>query len=204
MINVEKKSNVLVIVLVVLVLALGGFVVYDKLLKKSDCTKEKDNKIVNLFQNMATNRKTMAEYDNGIEIIVDKDGNAYYASSEVKKAVGTKGEYKIDGYNGGVDPETNNVSDTLEGYKLSITNVVAFYYHPVGNGGWKEYVFIKEDGTIAKLTYDSFEENDKEIVQIEKFEENVSGYKNIIGIISNDSFDGHSYKLFDINGNIYE
>jgi len=216
----RKVTNILLIITLVVVLCLCCFTVYDKILKKEEssvcengvlqcncpiCEDNQNETIVNnsnivktYYDNMAKNRKTMVEYDYNIIVVVDKNGNAYYGINKygngtVKNGVGTKGNYTIDGYYEA--PEDG----VLNGYKLPISDVVNFYYGARGNGGNREYIFIKADGTIAKLEYYGGSNG----VEIISFEETVSGYNNIIGIIPANGFGAHGYKLFDIYGNIY-
>lgn len=219
--NIQNKSNlssVLLGVFLVLSLLFGGFIVYDKLLKKSDeqecpkteCQCEKcENKITecncptcsssntSFYQNMVKNRKAMTENRlDGIYIVVDKNGNVYYSASKVTNAAGTKGTYKLNGYE--ADPSGDN---SFTGYKLPVSNVIALYLFPRGQASTKDYIFIKSDGTVARLSYS---QGDNGSINIEKFEATVSGYKNIVGVVPTGDFDGNGYKLFDINGNVYE
>lgn len=228
----EKKSDlkgVLLGVFLVISLLLGGFIVYDKLLKKEgqlkckeECQCEKceaceknttgcncpscDSTSTVFYQNMVKNRKTTNDFGKGIEIVLDKNGNVYYRASKLKNPVGTKGSYKIDGYAAGID-SNGNLSNVLDGYKLNVSNVVAIYNVQFGQAGYRNYILIKADGTIAKLTYSGFsnyDNGDVPTINIEGFKETVSGYKNIVGAVQSNSFDGTSYKLIDINGNIYD
>ena len=198
-----KNNNLLVILLLLLLIAACGFIVYDKVLKKEDAcpsvapTEEKTD----FYKSMVANRTTTEEYTNGIEIVLGKDGNVYYAKNgSIKNAVGTKGKYTVEGYFAGIGAKENE----FEGYKLPISNVILMYYSEVGNGGEEAYVFIKDDGTIGKLTYDAYEENEKQFLEIKEFKETVSGYKNIVGMIKVQDNDAQSYKLYDINGKVYE
>ena len=204
--EVGKKNNALIIVLLLLLIASCGFIVYDKFLKEDSgtCvnTPVQDNK-TSFYQNMIKNRKTMNAYGHGVEIVIDKDGNAYYSAKKVKNAVGTKGEYEIEGYDDRIDPKTNTMTNKLSGYKLPITNVIATYYSEYGNGGGNSYIFIKGDGTIARLNY-FIEDIDNSEIEIIEFEETVAGYKDIVGILPNNSNTAADYNLYDINGNIFD
>ena len=200
-----KKNNLMVILLLLLLIAACGFIVYDKILKKEDACPSTAPATpatsTDFYKNMVANRTTAEEYTNGIEIVLGKDGNVYYAKNgSVKSAVGTKGKYTVEGYFAGIGAKENE----FEGYKLPISNVILMYHSEVGQSGEEAYVFIKDDGTIGKLTYDAYEENEKQFLEIKEFKETVSGYKNIVGMIKVQDNDGQSYKLYDINGKVYE
>lgn len=225
--NKTNGKNIIITLLSVLLVVSILYIGYDKLLKKDTNTtsnttsttdvnsntsnnqteetkqpeKMKDAATI-FYENMVKNRKVVVDYDHNIEIVLDKDGNVYYSANSVEKAVGAKGQYAIDGYAAGID-ENGKMSNVLNGYKLDVSNVVAVYYGASGNGGWMDYVLIKADGTIAKLTYSTYTKNNSTVVSIEKFEATVSGYKNIVSVETSNSWDAHGYNLIDINGNVY-
>lgn len=203
-------KNTIIAVLSILVIGLGGFLLYDKVLSSKDKSKiitetstekdsnNKDDYVKTFYQNLKNNRTVSVDYDHNINVVMDKEGNIYY-SGDIVKSLGEKKEYSIDGYQAGID-NNGKMSNVLSGYKLNVSDVVMFFYGASGNGGWRDYIFVKSDGTIAKLTYSiSYDKK----VTIEKFEENVSGYTNIVGIQTANSWDAHGYKLIDINGKVY-
>lgn len=227
----NKKSNIAIIVLIILLVISIGYIGYDKLLKndvntttsnisntnattnnsntsssQTEETKQSENTkdaATIFYENMVKNRDVVVDYDHGINIVMDKDGNVYYSANNIEKSAGTKGQYAIDGYMAGID-ENGKMSNVLNGYKLDVSNVVAIYYCASGNGGWMDYILIKSNGTIARLTYSTYTKNNSPVVNIEKFEETVSGYTNIVSVETSNSWDAHSYNLIDINGNIYQ
>lgn len=219
--NKTNGKNIIIAVLSVLLVVSILYIGYDKLLKKDtnttsnttsttdvkpEETKQPENTkdaATIFYENMVKNRKVVVDYDHGINIVLDKDGNVYYSANSVEKAVGAKGQYAIDGYMAGLD-ENGEMSNVLKGYKLDVSNVVAVYYCASGNGGWMDYVLIKADGTIAKLTYSTYTKNNSTAVSIENFETTVSGYKNIVSVETANSWGAHGYNLIDINGNIYQ
>lgn len=225
--NKSNTKNVIISILSVLLVLLIVYIGYDKLLKKDAGTISNTSSTTNnsntssnqidetkqpepakdaatiFYENMVKNRKVTVDYDHGINIVMDKDGNVYYSAKSIEKSVGTKDEYTIDGYMAGID-ENGKMSNVLKGYKLNVSNVVAIYYCASGNGGWMDYVLIKADGTIARLTYSIYTNNNSQVIRIEKFEETVSGYKNIVSVETSNSWDAHGYYLIDINGNIFQ
>lgn len=200
-------KNIIIIILLILLIGLGLYVGYNNLLNNEcDCdTSELDKTCEDaakvFYANMVKNREVIYQYDEGISILLDKDGNVYYSASTLNNPVGTKGEYIIDGYAAG--PSDDGLNNEFEGYKLDVSNVVAIYSSAVGNGGFFDYILIKADGTIARLTYYPHKNSDYEtVVTIESFEETVPGFKNIVSIEKANDFDAHGYKLIDIDGNI--
>lgn len=215
----NNKSNIAIVVLIILLVISIGYIGYDKLLNKnvntttsattnnsntSNSQTENTNDAATIFfENMVNNRDVVVDYDHGINIIMDREGNVYYSANNIEKSVGIKGQYAIDGYVAGID-ENGEMSNVLNGYKLDVSNVVAIYYCASGNGGWMNYILIKADGTIARLIYSTYTKNNSPVVNIEKFEETVSEYTNIVSVETSNSWDAHGYKLIDINGNIYQ
>ena len=216
----EKKSNgknIVIALLSILLIVSLVFIGYDKLLKKDNNTSpnnqtEETKQLENtkdaatiFYENMVKNRKVTVDYDNGIEIVLDKDGNVYYSTNKkVEGKVEQKSSYTIDDYIAGID-ENGKMSNILNGYKLNISGVVSMYHVWIGNGGYQGYIFIKDNGTIGKLTYDAYLDfNKNEILKIVDFEETVTGYKNIISVETSNSWDAHGYNLIDIDGNIYQ
>ena len=222
--NKTNGKNIIIAVLSVLLVASLVFIGYDKLLKKDNNTTSNTTSTTDVnsntssnqteetkqpentkdaatifYENMVKNREVVVDYDHGINIVLDKDGNVYYSANSVEKAVGAKGQYAIDGYFTGVD----QMSNVFNGYKLDVSNVVAIYYGASGNGGWKSYILIKADGTIAELTYSTYTKNNSTVVTIEKFEATVTRYKNIVSVETAGNWEGPGFNLIDINGNKY-
>ena len=158
-----------------------------------------DNYIQKFYLNLKNNRTVLNDYDHNINIILDKEGNVYYSGAS-GKTVGEKGSYTIEGYEAGIDAN-GKMSNILEGYKLNIFDVVMFFHGITGNGGWQDYIFVKSDGSVAKLTYDV--DYKTKMASIVNFEDNISKYKNIVGIQIANTWDAHDYKLIDIYGNKY-
>lgn len=214
--NKGTSKNIIIVILLVLLIGLFLYVGYDKLLNNKGSEKEesKDTTIENktntdedikaFYENMVKNRKVTWQHsdNNKIEFLLDKDGNVYYSEDNVKNAVGEKGKYKIEGFEGAFNDGTN-VVDEFDGYKLSITNVIAMYQYYVGNDRSVECIFIKADGTIARLTYYLSFQNNERTAYIQKYEESVPNYKNIVSVEQKDEFGTGGYCLIDINGNIY-
>ena len=207
----NRTSKLLLTIFVIISVALGGFIIYDKVLKKEEIVQcneknisKNDDYIKDFYSNMKKNRKLDVKYGL-LEVILDKSGNVYYRVSEEitnKTVLGVqdaKQKYEIEGYSTLVDSPSGWVSaNYIEGYKLGISNVVSLYseYDFAGND---VYIFIKENGTIGLLK--CHEKNGE--VEILEFSETVDKYKNIIGVNSSVSTNNGGYQLYDIYGNSY-
>ena len=151
---------------------------------------------------MVKNRKPMEDSLHGIHIIMDENGNVYYTkinnSYKLSNPIGShitkemKGFYFVD--------STGKLTDTFDGYKLDIINVIAIYHVETGNGGLNKYILLKSDGTIGCLEYFYMT---RDIVIMHDFKEQVPGYNNIVGVIQLSNMEASDYKLIDINGNLY-
>lgn len=144
--------TILAIILCLLLLVLGGYIFYDKVLKENVST-------YNYKLSKRTNLQAVrGEY---IEVLVDSEGNAYLYtlgnvdsdnSSQIDlnikklesqfKVYSPKGYTYFDG------------SNELKAYKLNIKNILTSYYIHQGNGGFSYFVFLKENGELSYLSYD--------------------------------------------------
>ena len=179
---------------------------------KTDCPKQEEsncncenNSTSDFYKNMEKNRQMIQDVSNNIIIVMDESGNVYWGVNEYRgdtteKTIGTRGEYEIKGYSG-TSPD-GGLTTTLYGYKLDVSNVVSIHHVSWGNGGYMSYILIKNDGTIARLSYMAYEKDNKIKINDIKFEETVDGYNNIIGVINRNGFSGSGYYLYDIYGNI--
>ena len=80
----EKSNGLLIIVLALIILCLGGYIVYDKVLNNTSNTSSQNEESNNANNNVSsysynlTKRTTIQEVGNGyIRVLVDTDGNAY-------------------------------------------------------------------------------------------------------------------------------
>lgn len=169
----NQKNNgglvALVIILFLLVLGLGGYIVYDKLLSNNSKSNTESNNTTNntaSYSYALTKRTTDQAVRQGyIEILVDTDGNAYLYTignldyendaqikTNIKKLEGQFEMYSPKGYN-------SYGSTELKAYKLNMTNVLTTYYVHMGNGGFSYFVFVKENGKLSYLSYDKLINN---------------------------------------------
>lgn len=204
----KKNNNILLIVLVILVFGLGGFIVYDKILKDDksnnndnyECKDKEDNQNVletnNSFELFKNNliKERNEKYDSTNNrylrnlTILDKNNDTYYFS------LSKDGVLELTAYEESKLIKTKTISD----------KVLLFYITDVANAGFHNVYFIKEDGTVSSWCIDSFVKFDQE-----KIENNIGNFKNIISIIpgSIEETDtiapGEAPAFVDINGNIF-
>lgn len=213
---------VLVIILSLLVVGLGGFIVYDKVLSNNEVENNDNNETNNIADNTQTNQnedaKTNKEENknyqhnltkrtdlqavrNGyVEIIVDTEGNAYltlignldYEDNKDLKNNLLKLEKSFKKYS-----PKNYISyggvKTLNAYKLNVEKVLTTYFVNMGNGGSSYFVFVKENGTLSYLSNDSIIYNGEISLK------NISNLNNIVSIVEN-TYTLTPYAI-DLNGN---
>ena len=207
------KSVIKVIGLIFLavIVGFGTYKITDKLDPKvSPCNCDCNNNNVtdstsDFYANMKKNRKMIQDNSNYITIVMDELGNVYWGVDEyrgdtVSIPVGVKGQYEIKDYEGH-SPE-GMLTNILYGYKLDVKDAISIHNVSYGNGGYRAYIIIKSDGTIARLSYLADNYDNKVKVDDIKFEGTVSGYTNIAGVINHSNYSASGYDLYDINGNI--
>ncbi len=177
-----KKGNnsltLLVIILLIIVLGLTFYIVYDKMLN--------NGRIQSYGYDLSKRTTVQAVRQDNIEVLVDTDGNAYlYMINDVDnesnlqiktnlkniekqfKTYSPKGYRYIDG------------NEELKAYKLDISNVLTVYYVHKGNGGFSYFVFIKENGKLSYLSYD-------ELIYDGEIEiKNIENIENVVSIVEN-------------------
>ena len=84
--------------------------------------------------------------------------------------------------------------NSLPAYKLNMSRVLGAYFVNVGNGGNLFFVFIKENGKVAYLSYNSMIYEGKIVIK------DINELSNIVSIVYNDMV---PYAV-DINGNEVE
>ena len=190
----EKKSTGKTVVIVILLLALlglGGYVVYDKFInvKESEESDVKEEAKVeetgfDLSKNRVIQNTTFQYGQVGGNVVVSKDGSVYVNFYDKEEGTDTKTkaslanmlkqyqDYMIEDYFSFATEEGD--SQAFKGIKLPVDNVIAAYEGYSGNGGlegWYLYL-VKTDGTISGFSMgDTFEVNNGQI----KFENNKMG-----------------------------
>ena len=209
--NSNNSKNIIIGVLVVLVIALEAYIGYDKFLSKDkENTNITDSSTNDVNSDNDTNSNVI---DNNYEIFKNnfiKNRQEYYDSS-----VKNKHYFERDSRTNILLDKDGNLYYSKDNEKVTIaTNVLNYEFLYTGNGGQKFLYFIKEDGTVSCargiiyiLAIDTLTFN-KDNMDIQN---NVGGYKNIIGFIEGIvSYCGDvicddvaSPIFVDINGNMY-
>ena len=215
--NKNKKYIVLVAILMILVLGLGGFIVYDKVLKEDKTTNNENSN----SENSNNENTNVSETSNPFELFRNnliqernekfdesKDRSLSYSLNE-KTAMGNY-FYELSLNKDGDLIVNFSQSDLIDRYGNSVVlahNVLLFNSVNVGNGGMKVLYFVKEDGTVSSINL----EQQLEVKGDFNVTDNVGNFKDIINIIPS-SFDLNNAEIsdstvqpffIDINGKIF-
>jgi len=213
--NKSKGLIVLVIILSILVVGFGGYIFYDKVLKKTNNETQEfqngnqKNEENNSQDNNSTNynytlskRTTIQEIGKGyFNILIDTQGNAYlstggnldYEKDEILKTNVKNIEKKFKTYSPKDYISYGGDSTEITAYKLNMTNVLTSFYVYVGNGGSSYFVFIKENGKLSYLSYDKLIHNGEIYLQ------DINNLDNIISVVEN--YYSMTPYAIDVNGN---
>lgn len=179
------KKNVLIIFLLVCVLVLGGYIIYNNSVStKIDVDDQYSNYLKKLNIDL---KKTFDEKDS--EISVHRDSMIWdkgYTFTINKN------------FDLLMTIEEDKLKDKYTGYKLD-SNVLSMYILSTGNGGFNTLYYITNDGIVKSLCIECIE-NSKPKIKEEKF-------KNIVNITQG-NFDasttgGYGPIFIDIKGNNY-
>lgn len=214
-----KKKNLvlitLVIILCLIVVALSGFIAYDKILN----TKNNESQVIennqkedNTDENNIEEEKTKEENDtneNLYEIfsnnLKNSISNKYDSNNTNYKYI--KSDCVKNGYLIELSPTgelfVNYSSDSMpKNYKIS-DNVLSFYVINTGQDVCNTLYYINEDGTVSSAQTEYIITNDENI----DIKNNIGNFKNIVSIVEGIFGDGytcsHGPIFIDINGNIY-
>jgi len=202
----ESKAKVfifLTIVLAIAVLALSVEVIY---LLKNPTNAQTTTEIVPQYNyNLSKRKEHQAVRNEYIEIFVDTEGNAYIYTiddtdniddanikNNLKKVEKQFSKYSPKDYK-------NFDETTLSAYKLNLSNVLTVYNVGMGNGGFRYFVFVKENGEISYLNYDRIIDNAEISVK------DVKNLKNVVSVIDNEytqtpyaiTLDGEEVSLYE-------
>ena len=215
--NKNKKYIVLVAILMILVLGLGSFIVYDKVLKEDKTTNNENSN----SENSNNENINVSETSNPFELFRNnliqernekfdesKDRSLSYSLNE-KTAMGNY-FYELSLNKDGDLIVNFSQSDLIDRYGNSVVlahNVLLFNSVNVGNGGMKVLYFVKEDGTVSSINL----EQQLEVKGDFNVTDNVGNFKDIINIIPS-SIDLNNAEIsdstvqpffIDINGKIF-
>lgn len=169
----------------------------NELIKESlidNSKKESTNKYQEFSANYLTNYKKLYSYDASLEA---------YSKSEISLGYG---DSELDFYGVFLDDKNNAYLSFSRNKEEKIqSDVAAVYMYERGNGGMKDVIFQKLDGTICIISGENIY-NQKYIVEKK---ENLKDIINVIPYSAHDFYEGEGvggamdYAFVDINGNIY-
>jgi len=193
-----KKSSIIITILLILVLGLGGYIVYDKVLiensldtsQNDDDEKRKVNSYELFRNNLLKEREKSFAAD---------DGYYYSTMADSAKTV-NKNYYIVLKSNGDLEVTESGKTDVIG------KNVLSFYVIYNELNGVDELYFINYDGSVSWVSFVASEETNKY-----KITNNLGNLKEIVSIVSGDSHcqstenvpcGGASPLFIDINGNV--
>lgn len=218
--NKNSGLKFLITFLVLLVLGVSAFIVYDKCFKKQDkCiidsssvnSKEttgkseskssgSDEKDKNKSSDPAVSYSNFA---NKMKSERSKFNDSYSSGQYVNSCVeggytvslSSDGKLYVKYHNDNINSKYGNIRGNFD----VADKVLSFYVIPYGQGGCNGLYFINEDGTVgmADIEYSAMNMND---ISINK---NI-GFKNIVSVISGDFYLADGPIFVDIEGNMHK
>ena len=145
--NKNKLYILIIVILSVIVLCLGGLLLY------TNADKGNNNQVQ--YNYKVSSRTTVQTIDSGsINVLVDTQGDVYvYTNNNIgyfgddsftKKLESNYQNYSPKGY------KDNNGNTTLNGLKLDITDALSVYY-VLNKGTSSHFVFIRENGKVSYI-----------------------------------------------------
>ena len=216
----EKRSNTgLVVLAIVLVLALvgtTGYIIYDKTISKSaesntseNTTAENDAEKINIDDNdnkASRYEKYLSNLKEGIKNNYNVDTKDLEVSNSIRGIFS-----ETDNIDYIFEIDKNQILKMTSGEKEKVVdnNVLNMFLVNEGNGEWHSLYFIKEDGSLNKITLESmlYFNNEKVTVDFDKLKIESINKKYIVNVISGtalyDDGGGETIAMFiDIDGNI--
>lgn len=187
------------LILILLILCLTGYILYDKLVNS--------NNNISINYNYTTKNRKNVQILQGdyVEILVDLNGDVYLSvignidnieDKQIKNSLfylkNSLSNYTPKGYT-----DYTGQSSIYNSRKLNISNVLTSYHVLMGNGADDYFIFIKENGKLSYLKI-NHEAGTIPIFDIEEL-------NNIVTIVENDytkspyavDLEGNEYSLYD-------
>ena len=183
------------LILILLILCLTGYILYDKLVNSNN------NISINYNYTTKNRKNVQILQDDYVEILVDLNGDVYLSvignidnieDKQIKNSLfylkNSLSNYTPKGYT-----DYTGQSSIYNSRKLNISNVLTSYHVLMGNGADDYFIFIKENGTLSYLKI-NHEAGTIPIFDIEEL-------NNIVTIVEND-YTKSPYAV-DLEGNEY-
>lgn len=217
--NKNSGVKVLITFLVLLVLGLSAFIVYDKCFKKQNNKSTIDSSVNSKkaagkdeSKSSGSDEKneskssdpavSYSNFANKMKSERSKFNDSYSSGQYVNSCVeggytvslNSDGKLYVKYHNDNINSKYGNIRGNFD----VADNVLSFYVIPYGQGGCNGLYFINEDGTVgmADIEYSAANMND---IRINK---NI-GFKNIVSVVSGDFYLGVGPIFVDIEGNMY-
>lgn len=160
-----KIKDIILVVLILMVVSMGGYLVYDKVLREDDIITD-DNKYVTEDGNVVDNKDNVNDNNQGV---------TYVDINDYKNADGTYGFIKVLNFSSGTLSTSNwnyslnlsldgNVYIKENGRSQKISNIsnaidMADFYHDVGFGPLGNAYILISNGDIFRYKEEDFLEN---------------------------------------------
>lgn len=193
-----KNSRGLVVILIIIVLGIGSFILYDKFILNSNennCTTKSEKTIENKTKNIDIDDvynkylNNISKRDNIKSVSIIGPGSeglqtiTYYLGSDNVVYTQNGNEDVI------IPPQEGDSPMVFTGTKTNLTEVADIFAVSFGNGGFYKLYVLKKDGIL----YDVDLNNNYKITP--------TNYKNVVIINQISDADASSFEIVDINGN---
>lgn len=179
----NKKYIILFVVLFILILGLGGYKLYYKVISKAEC------------KTCLECKKCLINEETKILIKIEKD--------EIHEPLNITSVEIRENKDAYLNLSNDLANEYGKNYKI-LTNVTSAYVMNFANGGYRSIIFLKENGNLTAISAQGL--IDGEI----KFITNFGNIKNIVSIIQtfepgDETGEGSYWSVtaLDINGNKY-
>ena len=194
----KKERGLLfcVIILGILVLTLGGYIIFNQTDNKNN-----DNKAIEYKYSLGNRKNVQALQQEYTELLVDLNGDVYlsiigntdYIENEQIKNNLKSLENSFSNYNPKGYLDYTGQNSIYKSRKLDTSNVLTIYNVSMGNAKIEYIIFLKEEGTLSYLIF-NYESGTLPIY-------NIDGLNNIVSIVEN-SYTKTPYAI-DMNGTEY-
>lgn len=200
----KKGLQITIILLILAVLGLAGYIVYNKFIVTEFV--EPTAQAVELPNNYGLFKKNLTA---AVKKYSDDQTKTYYLSEQFIDSKDVTGGYSVyltgsEVGNGELHVKffDQTLIDKFGNPKIA-DDVLSFYIYASGNGGFNTIYMIKKDGSVSSTSIETIVNGQDNFFS----KDNVGGYKNIVSVIGGLFGDGQGEAkgpiFIDINGNIY-
>ncbi|MBQ2946570.1 MAG: hypothetical protein IJE04_01795 [Bacilli bacterium] len=196
-------KNIVITILAMLVLGLGGFLVYDKIIDKEEETPIENGNHENGDSAQGLSTNSYKNFSKKLKEQFSKYNLNNYSYQYIENGIIKDGYVVYLDSNGSLFVKYNNVelNNKYGNYKIA-DNVLSFYAINVGQDVGNVLYFINADGSVGSADTEYGVVLDNQLLIRKDL-----GYKNIVSIVNGTFGDGlsnvHGPIFIDIDGNIF-